>query len=61
MKRLSLPGRQLAESFTREGLPKFDATLDAEPFVRELRDAGLNWIEHHTERKLKSREFLDAT
>ena len=61
MKRLSLPARQLAESFTREGLPKFDATLDAEPFVRELRDAGFNLIEHHTERKLKSREFLDAT
>jgi hypothetical protein len=60
MKPVSFPARSLAESFTREGLYKFDATLDAEPFVKELREAGLNWIEYHTERKLKSREFLEV-
>jgi DNA repair protein RecO (recombination protein O) len=61
MKLLSFPARGLAESFTREALSKFDSSLDAELFVTELREAGLNWIEYHTERKLKAREFLEAT
>lgn len=60
-KPLGAAARRLAESFTRETLPNFDNSLDGEPFVRELREAGLNWIEYHTERKLKSREFLEVT
>jgi DNA repair protein RecO (recombination protein O) len=61
MKPLSFAARSLAESFTHEALPRFDNSLDAEPFVRELQEAGLNWIEYHTERRLKSREFLHVT
>ena len=30
------------------------------PGVKELREAGLNWIEHHTERQLNTRELLET-
>jgi DNA repair protein RecO (recombination protein O) len=58
MKPVTLPARELAESFTRQGLDRFDDTLDDDSFVKELREAGLNWVEHHTERKLRTRELL---
>ena len=59
MKPLSFKARELAERFTGERLDKFDTSFEREVFVDELRDAGLNWIEHHTERKLTTRELLD--
>jgi hypothetical protein len=29
--------------------------------IQELREAALNWIEHHTERKLGARVLLETT
>jgi DNA repair protein RecO (recombination protein O) len=57
---VSSDARQLAEVFTRERLDKLDAALESEPWARELREAALNWIEHHTERKLVTRELLET-
>ncbi len=60
MKPVSSEARHLAEVFTREGLAKLDAALESQPWARELREAALNWIEHHTERKLATRELLET-
>jgi recombinational DNA repair protein (RecF pathway) len=60
MKPVSSDARHLAEVFTREGLAKLDAALESQPWARELREAALNWIEHHTERKLATRELLET-
>jgi len=60
MKPVSSEARHLAEVFTREGLAKLDSALESQPWSRELREAALNWIEHHTERKLATRELLET-
>ncbi|MGB8495336.1 MAG: DNA repair protein RecO [Candidatus Acidiferrum sp.] len=60
MKQVSFEGRELAERFAGESLDRFDAAIEAAPAVKELREAGLNWIEHHTERALKTRELLET-
>jgi recombinational DNA repair protein (RecF pathway) len=60
MKPVSYEGRELAERFAGERLDRFDAAIEGVPAVKELREAGLNWIEHHTERALKTRELLEA-
>ena len=57
---MSKQARDLAEVFTREGLDKLDASLESQPWAKELREAALNWIEHHTERKLATRQLLEA-
>src|SRR5262249_9030505 len=44
--------RQLAERFTRQGLDKIEGGEGLAAPARELREAALTWIEHHTERKL---------
>ena len=61
MKPVSLQARELAERFAGQGLAKLDASLEANEAVNELREAGLNWIEHHTERKLSTRRLLETT
>jgi DNA repair protein RecO (recombination protein O) len=61
MRPLHLAGRQLAEAFAGQRL---DAIEDVEPLrlaAKELRDAALNWIEYHTERKLGSRALLETS
>jgi DNA repair protein RecO (recombination protein O) len=60
MKALSFEGRELAERFAGERLDRFDAEIEGLTAVKELREAGLNWIEHHTERALKTRELLET-
>ena len=60
MKAVSFEGRELAERFAGERLDRFDKAIEAAPAVKELREAGLNWIEHHTERELKTRELLET-
>jgi len=59
MKVLSFEGRELAERFAGERLDRFPAVMDAAAAAKELREAGLNWIEHHTERQLKTRGLLE--
>ncbi|HKE08849.1 MAG TPA: DNA repair protein RecO [Candidatus Acidoferrum sp.] len=61
MKPLSAEARHLAEVFTRERLDKLDAAFASQPWSRELHEAALNWIEHHTERKLGTRELLETS
>jgi len=61
MKPVSYEGRELAERFAGERLDRFDAAIEGLPAVKELREAGLNWIEHHTERALKTRELLETS
>ena len=60
MKAVSGQARELAELFMRERLDKLDGSFESEPWVRELREAALNWIEHHAERKLGTRELLET-
>ncbi|HMI51521.1 MAG TPA: DNA repair protein RecO [Candidatus Saccharimonadales bacterium] len=60
MKPLSAEARYLAGRYAAEKLDKF---VDAEPLrslAAQLREAALNWIENHTERKLNVRELLET-
>jgi hypothetical protein len=34
---------------------------DALQPLKELREAALDWIAHHVERRLQTREFLETT
>ena len=61
MKPVSLEARELAEQFTRASLDKLELGAQFEQATRELREAGLNWIEHHAERKLRTRDMLETT
>ena len=60
MKPVSYEARELAEVFAKQRLERFDEKLAALPGVKELREAGLSWIEHHIERKLATRELLET-
>ena len=60
MKPVSFEARELAEVFTKQRLDQFEEALGTLPGMKELREAALNWIEHHTERKLATRELLDS-
>ena len=61
MKPLHLEARQLAERFTSERLDRIEVVQDSSKALTELREAALNWIEHHSDRKLKARELLETT
>jgi DNA repair protein RecO (recombination protein O) len=60
MRAISLPARELAPLFARIGLEKLSETDAPGGLVGELRDACLDWIEHHTERKLITRNLLET-
>jgi DNA repair protein RecO (recombination protein O) len=60
MRPLHLAARQLAERFTGERLDKIQSTDAIKPVASELREAALNWIENHTERRLNTRALLEA-
>jgi DNA repair protein RecO (recombination protein O) len=51
--------RELAERFTGERVDRIGLVESMKPAMRELREASLGWIEHHTERKLVTRELLE--
>lgn len=61
MKPLHLAGRQLAETFAGQRLDHIESTEPLKAAAKELREAALNWIEHHTERKLGTRALLEKT
>jgi DNA repair protein RecO (recombination protein O) len=61
MKPLHLEARQLAERFAGERLDQMDPQTISSNALGELRDAALNWIEHHSDRKLKTRALLETT
>jgi DNA repair protein RecO (recombination protein O) len=60
MKPVSAEARSLAEIYTKQRLDALDDKLITLPGVNELREAGLNWIEFHTERKLHTRTLLET-
>ena len=60
MQPLHLEARKLAERFTGERIDKMKDVPALQQPAKELRDASLNWIEHHTERKLNTRELLET-
>lgn len=59
MKPVSSEARDLAEVFAKQRLDQLDEALTVLTGVKELREAGLNWIEHHTERRLRTRDLLE--
>ena len=61
MRALHVEARRLAERFTGERLDRMESAKGLGAAVKELREAALNWIEHHTDRKLKTRELLETT
>ncbi len=61
MQPVSRQARELAERFTKERLDNLEVPAGEVKPMNELREASLNWIEHHIERKLKSRELLETT
>jgi len=61
MKPMHLEARQLGERFAGERLDRIENPPPPELAVRELREASLDWIEHHAERKLKTRELLEIS
>jgi DNA repair protein RecO (recombination protein O) len=60
MKAVTHEARELGGVFARQRLDQFEDALAALPGVKELREAGLSWIEHHTERKLATRALLET-
>jgi DNA repair protein RecO (recombination protein O) len=60
MKPLHLEARQLAERFTSERLDRIQDLKSSSKTLPELREAALNWIEHNSDRKLKTRELLET-
>jgi DNA repair protein RecO (recombination protein O) len=61
MRSVSHEARELAEVFAKQRLGQFDDALASLPGVKELREAALDWIEHHTERKLATRKLLETS
>src|SRR5229473_1478305 len=61
MKPLHLAARQLAERFTGERLDRIENAKGLGAALKELREAALDWIEHNSDRKLKTRELLETT
>jgi len=61
MKPLHAEARSLAERFAGERLDRMTFETCIETGARELREAGLSWIEHHLERRLRTRELLETT
>lgn len=51
--------RSLAERFAGRALDKLEIVAAEQKVMRDLREAALNWIEFHTERKLMTRELLE--
>lgn len=61
MKALQAEARQIAERFAGQSLERIEAGSTSSNALAALREAALNWIEHHSDRKLKTRELLETT
>ncbi len=61
MKPMHIEARNLAERFAGERLDRIEYEKSLQPSAKELREAGLAWIEHHIERRLMTRELLETT
>ena len=61
MRPIHTEGRQLAERFAGEKLDKIEFLPALQQPAAELREASLDWIEHHTEKPLATRKLLEPT
>jgi DNA repair protein RecO (recombination protein O) len=61
MRPLGKRGRELAAFFAANRLDEIELNEDAKKPLAELREATLDWIENHAERRLQTREFLETT
>ena len=61
MRPLHVAARTLAERFTGERLDRIERNAGVASAGTELREAGLDWIEHHTDRRLSTRALLETT
>ena len=61
MRPVGKPGRDLAVVFASNRLDEIDLAASHGNLMKELREALLDWIEHHVERRLQTREFLEMT
>jgi DNA repair protein RecO (recombination protein O) len=61
MRPLGKRGRELAAVFAGSRLDQAELSDDVKRPLTELRDAALDWIENHVERRLQTREFLETT
>jgi hypothetical protein len=61
MKPIHIEARTLAERFAGERLDRIEYQKSMQASARELREATLDWIEHHIERRLMTRELLEST
>jgi DNA repair protein RecO (recombination protein O) len=61
MRTLQWAGRQLVETFAAQRLDRIESTEPRKLAAKELREAALDWIEHHTERRLGTRALLETT
>ena len=61
MRPIGKSGRELASVFASKRLDELNLPQDSLKTVKELREAALDWIEYHVERKLQTREFLETT
>ena len=59
MRPLHPAARLLAERFAGERLDRIAPDTSLAPVARELREAGLDWIEHHLDRRLNTRTLLE--
>ncbi|HUI73886.1 MAG TPA: DNA repair protein RecO [Candidatus Acidoferrum sp.] len=55
------PSRELAESFAVKRLDQMELPAEKKSALQELREAALNWIEYHSEKKLPTRELLEKS
>jgi DNA repair protein RecO (recombination protein O) len=60
MRPLHPAGRALAERFAGERLDRIEADAGLTTAAKELREAALDWIEHHIDRRLNTRALLES-
>jgi DNA repair protein RecO (recombination protein O) len=60
MRALHLPARQLAGTFAAQRLDRIQSSEPQKAAAKELREAALDWIEQHTERRVSTRTLLET-
>jgi DNA repair protein RecO (recombination protein O) len=60
MRPIHLAARMLGERFAGESLDRIESDASLALAGKELREAGLDWIEHHVDRRLQTRRLLEA-
>jgi DNA repair protein RecO (recombination protein O) len=61
MRLVGKSGRDMASVFASKRLDALELSPESQKPLAELREALFDWIEHHVERRLQTREFLETT